>query len=45
MNTIFESYSNIYNVALMQNVKAPKAVADAKSSGLRSAVARLLGRA
>ncbi len=44
MNWVFETYSNVYNTAMMQDAKTVRnvAAANGKSRGL---IARLIGRA
>jgi hypothetical protein len=48
MNWVFETYSNVYSTAMMQDTKTIRHAASAKSSSsskLRGAVARFFGRA
>jgi hypothetical protein len=46
MNWVFETYSNVYNTAMMQDTKSPRSVTAAKSDKtVRSTFARLFGRA
>ena len=46
MNWVFETYSNVYNTAMMQDVKVGSNVAAAKKSAkAKGAVARLFSRA
>ena len=45
MNWIFETYSNVYNTAMMNDVKSPRHVAGAKSSSkTRGVIARFFAR-
>ncbi len=46
MNWVFETYSNVYNTAMMQETKTSRHVAAAKSpKTIRGSFARLFGRA
>jgi hypothetical protein len=46
MNWVFETYSNVYNTAMMHEAKSPRNVAVAKSgSKVRGAITRLFTRA
>jgi hypothetical protein len=44
MNWVFETYSNVYSTAMMQNTKVPAHVPAAKATTLRGKFARLLGK-
>jgi hypothetical protein len=45
MNWVFETYSNVYTTAMMQNPKMERDIASAKSnSKVRGSIARLFGR-
>ena len=43
MNWVFETYSNVYSTAMMQDTRLPKAPV-AKAAKPVSAIARLFGR-
>jgi hypothetical protein len=47
MNWVFETYSNVYSTAMLQDVKSVRNFAEAKKSGskVRGVIARLMGRA
>ncbi len=46
MNWVFETYSNVYNTAMMQDSKSARNVAAEKSNkSVRGTFARLFGRA
>jgi hypothetical protein len=46
MNWVFETYSNVYNTAMMQETKSVRNVASAKSNKtVRGTFARFFGRA
>jgi hypothetical protein len=46
MNWVFETYSNVYNTAMMQDTKSVRNVAIAKSNKtVRGTFARFFGRA
>jgi hypothetical protein len=42
MNWIFETYSNVYNTAMMQDVRAPKARKEAAHTRKESAFSKFL---
>jgi hypothetical protein len=44
MNWVFETYSNVYNTAMMQNPKLERDVAPAKRNKFRGTLARLFSR-
>jgi hypothetical protein len=44
MNWVFETYSNVYSTAMMQNTKVLAQVAANKPSKARGTLARLFGR-
>ena len=45
MNWVFETYSNVYNTAMMQDSKSARSIAPIKLAKKTGLVARLFGRA
>jgi hypothetical protein len=45
MNWVFETYSNVYNTAMMQDVKTVRHSGAKRGPKVRSAFIRLFGRA